>query len=156
MFDRRANEDEALRNWRVALEQCERKLAQPTCNYALPHVRRWIEDKQHLQLKIAEIEAKRAREHAPPALGMQAPEPAAEPALNARRLTATIESPSAARQMEVYLKSKGIGQTEFANLVGTTDRTLWKFRKTGKVRRDIFKAIAEAMGTTKEALLKTD
>lgn len=71
----------------------------------------------------------------------------------ARRLTATIQSPTAARQMEAYLESKGIGQTEFANQVGTTDRTLRTFRKTGKVRRDIFKAIAKAMGTTKEALL---
>jgi hypothetical protein len=72
----------------------------------------------------------------------------------ARRLTATIESPTAARRMEAYLTSNGIGQTEFANQVGTTDRTLRAFRKRGKVRRDIFEAIAEAMGTTKEALLK--
>jgi hypothetical protein len=58
--------------------------------------------------------------------------------------------------MEGYIKSTGIGQTEFANLARTTDRTLRAFRKTGKVRRDIFAAIAEAMGTTKEALLKPD
>jgi len=72
----------------------------------------------------------------------------------AGRLMATIQSPTAARRMEAYLRCCGIGQTEFANRVGTTDRTLRTFRKTGKVRRDIFEAIAKAMGTTKEALLK--
>jgi hypothetical protein len=70
-----------------------------------------------------------------------------------RRLTATIQSPPAAKRMEAYLKSKAIGQTEFATQVGTTDRTLRAFRKTGKVRRDIFEAIAKAMGMDKEALL---
>jgi len=154
MFDRqRALEDEALRKWKVALEQYERRLAQPTCNYALRHVRRWIEDKQHLELKIAEIQAKRARDDV---LLNQAQETAVQATPTAKRLAATIECPSAARRMEAYMKSKGIGLTEFANQVGTTDRTLRVFRKKGKVRRDIFKAIAEAMGTSKEALLKTD
>jgi hypothetical protein len=71
-----------------------------------------------------------------------------------RRLRATITSPSAARQMEAYLDANGIGQTEFAAKVGTTDRTLRAFRKTGKIRRDIFDQIAVAMGTTREILLK--
>ena len=78
MFDRRTNEDEALRNWRVALEQYKRMLEQPTCNHALPHVRRWIEDKQHLELKIAEVEAQRAREDALPVVIEQAQEPAVQ------------------------------------------------------------------------------
>jgi hypothetical protein len=56
--------------------------------------------------------------------------------------------------METYLKSKSIGQTDFAATVGTIDRTLRSFRKSGKVRRDIFKSIAKHMGTTMEALLK--
>jgi hypothetical protein len=75
VFDQRANEDEALRKWKVALEQYERMLAQANCNYALPHVRRWIEEKQHLQIKIAELEAKRAREDAIPVSNEEAPEP---------------------------------------------------------------------------------
>jgi hypothetical protein len=71
-----------------------------------------------------------------------------------RRLRSTIESPTAARKMEAYIISKGLGLTEFATEAGTTDRTLRNFRKTGKVRRDIFEAIAKAMGTTKDAFLK--
>lgn len=71
------------------------------------------------------------------------------------RLRATITSPIAARRMEAYI-TKGLGQTEFANQVGTTDRTLRSFRKSGKIRRDIFDAIAKAMGTTRDELLKPE
>ena len=77
-------------------------------------------------------------------------------AVPAKRLKATVTSPIAARRMEAYMVSKGIGQTEFAVQVGTTDRTLRTFRQKGKVRRDIFDAIAKAMGTTREALLKPE
>jgi hypothetical protein len=73
-----------------------------------------------------------------------------------KRLRGTITSPIAARRMEDYMESKGTGATEFAGLVGTTDRTLRAFRKTGKLRRDIFDAVANAMGTTREALLKPE
>jgi hypothetical protein len=72
-----------------------------------------------------------------------------------KRMPATITSPIAARRMESYMASKGIGQTEFAVQIGTTDRTLRTFSKTGKVRRDIFNCIAQAMGTTKAELLKS-
>jgi hypothetical protein len=71
-----------------------------------------------------------------------------------KRLGATINCPRAARKMEAYLETNGIGLTAFANQVGTTDRTLRSFRKTGKVKRSIFDDIAKAMGTTKEDLLK--
>jgi hypothetical protein len=70
-----------------------------------------------------------------------------------KRLRATVNSPIAARKMEKYLESRCIGLTDFAATVSTTDRTLRSFRKTGKVRRDIFESIAKHMGTTKEALL---
>jgi hypothetical protein len=69
------------------------------------------------------------------------------------RLPSVIHSPSAARKIEAYLKIHGIGLTDFAGAANTTDRTLRSFRKTGKVRRDIFESIAKAMGTTKEELL---
>jgi hypothetical protein len=70
-----------------------------------------------------------------------------------KRLSATVNSPIAARKLETYLDAKGIGLTDFASRVGTTDRTLRSFRKCGKVRRDIFESIAKHMGTTKEVLL---
>jgi hypothetical protein len=80
----------------------------------------------------------------------------ANPSAGRTRLQATVTSLDAAHCMEAYMQSKGIGQTEFAVQVGTTDRTLRSFRKTGKVRRDIFDAIAKAIGTTREALLKSE
>jgi hypothetical protein len=72
-----------------------------------------------------------------------------------KRLRSTVLSPVAARRMEHYMESHG-GQTDFANKVGTTDRTLRSFRKNGRIRRDIFEAIAGAMGTTPEELLKSE
>jgi hypothetical protein len=73
-----------------------------------------------------------------------------------RRLSLSVKSPIAARRMEAYLETHGIGQTEFACKVGTTDRTLREFRKTGKIRRNIFDQIVAEMGTTREALLKEE
>lgn len=71
----------------------------------------------------------------------------------AARLPGVIVSPPAARRMEKYLSAKNIGQTEFATRIGVTDRTLRAFRRSGRVRRDIFEAIAKGMGISKEDLL---
>jgi hypothetical protein len=71
-----------------------------------------------------------------------------------KRLSPTINSPKAARKLEAYLESNGIGVTEFATKALTTDRTIRSFRKTGRVKRDILENIARAMGVTKEVLLK--
>jgi hypothetical protein len=46
-----------------------------------------------------------------------------------------------------------LGYTEFAITVGTTDRTLRNFRRTGVIKRAIFIEIAKAMHTTREELL---
>ena len=70
------------------------------------------------------------------------------------RLAATVASLAAARRMEEYLEVNGIGQTEFAIRVGTTDRTLRRFRKSGKIRRSIFEVIAAQLGVSREELLK--
>lgn len=71
-----------------------------------------------------------------------------------RRLSGSVDCPWAARRMEAFLEENGIGPPEFAGRVKTTERTLRSFRRSGRIRREIFKAIAEAMGTTPEALLK--
>jgi DNA-binding Xre family transcriptional regulator len=76
------------------------------------------------------------------------------PADQKTRLKATITSVEAARRMNAYLDSKKIGLTEFATRVGITDRTLRSFRKTGKIRRDLFDSIAKEMGMTRDELLK--
>jgi hypothetical protein len=70
-----------------------------------------------------------------------------------KRLSATIYSPIAARKMEAFLEENGIGQTEFAIKIGTTDRTLRKFRTTGKIKRSIFDEIAKGMGISRDTLL---
>lgn len=53
-----------------------------------------------------------------------------------KRFSGTITSPSAARKLEAFIESKGIGFTEFATRANTTDRTIREFRKTGKVQLD--------------------
>lgn len=70
------------------------------------------------------------------------------------RLSSTITCPSAARKLEQFLTAKVISVPKFAEKAQTTDRTIRSFRKTGKVRRSIFENIANAMGITKEELLR--
>jgi hypothetical protein len=55
--------------------------------------------------------------------------------------------------MEAYIQAKGLGLTEFATQAQTTDRSLRRFRQTGKIRRDIFENIAKAMKITKKELI---
>ena len=71
-----------------------------------------------------------------------------------QRMSATIHAPSAARKMEVYMNAKGLDQTEFSIQAGTTDKTIRKFRQTGKIKRTILAGIAAAMGISREELLK--
>lgn len=71
-----------------------------------------------------------------------------------KRLSTQIDSPIAARRLEAYLESKLIRQTEFGIQVGTTDRTIRKFRETGRIGRDLFDKFAAAMGCTREELMK--
>ncbi len=78
---------------------------------------------------------------------------AKDAAPKALRLSSMIECPSAARKLEKFLGEKGISPAEFASRARTTDRTLRTFRKTGRVRRDIFGNIAKVMGTNTEKLL---
>lgn len=66
----------------------------------------------------------------------------------------SIGSQSAVRKLEAFVDARGMEWTEFAIKAGTTDRTLRKFRKTGRVKRAIFDDIAKAMGMTRQELLK--
>ena len=84
----------------------------------------------------------------------QAPETETTPKL--RRASATVTNQLAARRMQEYINSKGLGQEEFARAAQTTARTLLSFRKTGKVRRDIFDDIAKAMGLTRDQLMNPE
>jgi DNA-binding Xre family transcriptional regulator len=70
-----------------------------------------------------------------------------------KRFGSMVMSRSAVNKMEAYLESKGIGLTDFASSAGTTDRTLRRFRKTGRVRRDILRGVAQAMGLEIDDLL---
>ena len=70
-----------------------------------------------------------------------------------KRMPSTIGNLSAAERMEAFIKEQGVSLTEFATGIGITDRTLRTFRKTGKIRRTGFDAIAKAMGLTRDQLM---
>jgi hypothetical protein len=72
------------------------------------------------------------------------------------RLSGSTYSPMAAKRVESYIKTKGISVKNFAELAGTTDRTLRSFRKTGRIRTTSLPGIASAMGTTVEKLLEPE
>ncbi|MDR3773278.1 MAG: helix-turn-helix transcriptional regulator [Terracidiphilus sp.] len=67
-----------------------------------------------------------------------------------KRIGRSIHSDKAARRMEAYIQEKGITQTQFSVAVNADTKTLYRFRRTGKVEKSVAKRIAEAMGITLE------
>lgn len=63
-----------------------------------------------------------------------------------KRIARSIHSDKAARRMEAYIQDKGITQTQFSVTVDADIKTLYRFRRTGKVDKSVAKRIAEAMG----------
>lgn len=72
-----------------------------------------------------------------------------------KRLPSTIGSPGSVRRLDEFLLQKGFGVTEFSVLADVNERSVRKFRSGGKIRRDIFEAIAKAMKLTKDEFLKS-
>lgn len=74
----------------------------------------------------------------------------------ASRIKASIGTKAAARRMEKFVDEKFLGNMQkFATLAKTTDRTLRKFRATGRVKRSILYDIAKAMKIEPEELLSS-
>jgi hypothetical protein len=70
------------------------------------------------------------------------------------RLSCSVTSPVAARRLEDYLAINNMRLNEFVDKVGTSERTLRTFRKTGRVKVSLLDAIACEMGTTRQAIQK--
>jgi DNA-binding XRE family transcriptional regulator len=69
------------------------------------------------------------------------------------RVPRSIQSMSAVEKMERYREQMGLGQTEFAGRLGVDPKTLYKFRRTGKIDKKIAAVIANAIGITVEELI---
>ena len=67
-----------------------------------------------------------------------------------KRIGRSIHSEKAAQRMEAYIQDKGITQTQFSVAVNADTKTLYRFRRTGKVEKSVARRIAEAMGITLE------
>lgn len=72
-----------------------------------------------------------------------------------RRIPRSIQSKSAVKKLEDYLNNKGLSQTEFAVRINVDQKTLYRFRATGKVGKPVAQAIAQAMGITLEELVSS-
>lgn len=76
------------------------------------------------------------------------------PGMNAKRLPRSIGTVEAVAAAIKYMESKGLTETQFGNQFQSTDRTVRSFRKSGKMRRSTFEAMAKSMGLTIEELLR--
>lgn len=66
----------------------------------------------------------------------------------------SVGSPAAMSAVREYMQTKAMTLTTLGNQFGTTDRTLRRFLKDGKMRRANFEAMAKAIGVTPEQLLR--
>jgi len=88
-------------------------------------------------------------------LNPESPAPAApdKSATRAKtRLPGYVQSAAAAAKMDAYLRDNNILQRSFSIAVHCNERTLRRFRKTGKIRHDTLCAIAREMKMTVEQL----
>ena len=76
------------------------------------------------------------------------------PGTTAKRLPRSIGTPEAVNAAICYMESEGLMETQFGNQFQSTDRTLRNFRKSGKMRRSTFEAMAKSMGLTIAELLR--
>jgi len=88
------------------------------------------------------------------AAAMQAKKvPAPRPATK-KRVPRSISSMLAAEKMDQYRETIGLDQTQFAGKLQVDPKTLYKFRRTGKVDKRIAATIAKEMGISVEELLR--
>ena len=79
---------------------------------------------------------------------------ASRTAIAPKRLPRSIGTPESVNAAIAYMESKGLTETQFGNQFQSTDRTVRNFRKSGKMRRSTFEAMAKSMGLTIEQLLR--
>lgn len=70
-----------------------------------------------------------------------------------KRISRSIESKKAAQRLEAYIEDKGITQTDFSVAVNVDPKTLYRFRRSGKVAKSVAKRIAEEMSITLDQFL---
>jgi len=71
-----------------------------------------------------------------------------------KRMSRTLGSAEALRVVTEYLDQTKLTDTQFGNQFDTTDRTVRSFRRTGKMRRSNFEAMATSIGLTRDQLLR--
>ena len=70
-----------------------------------------------------------------------------------QRMSRSLGTPEAVQAVTQYLEHTQITDTQFGNQFQTTDKTVRKFLKSGRMRRSNFRDMASSMGLTTEQLL---
>ena len=71
-----------------------------------------------------------------------------------QRMSRSLGTPEAVQAVTQYLQYTQMTDTQFGNQFQTTDKTVRNFRRSGKVRRSTFEAMANSMGLTSDQLLR--
>lgn len=71
-----------------------------------------------------------------------------------RSVARSVGTQAAVDAVHDYIAAKVLTLTQFGNQFQTTDRTIRRFLKSGKMRRATFEAMAASIGVTPEQLLK--
>ena len=66
----------------------------------------------------------------------------------------SVDNKKAADRVREHIDKSGLTQTQFAGKAGMTDRTLRKFLKTGRIKRNKLDDIAKAINTSPTELLQ--
>lgn len=84
----------------------------------------------------------------------EASAPRASPEAGDSGFERSIGTPESVAAVREYVASRALTLTAFGNQFDTTDRTVRRFFKEGKIRRANFEAMAASMGLTAEELLQ--
>jgi hypothetical protein len=109
-----------------------------------------------MEEEVREMARIRVRQREQPQASGDSPLPTTKTAKASKRnrLSKTIKSDIAARRLEAFLDASPMEKTVFARNAGTTERTLLRFRRTGRINRQTLREISREMGTTLEELTK--
>jgi len=91
------------------------------------------------------------RRHTAAQSGVEPPQPVNS--AKKSRASAQVDCRPAAAFILQYINSKVMSLTDLAIKAQTTDRTLRRLRNEGKIRRDILKRLADAMGVSIDKLV---
>lgn len=106
-----------------------------------------------IDMASASLLMKAATPQTAPLIGSMPPRTLLTTPPKPKRLSAQVDCRPAAVLIDKYISSNAISLTELATKAQTTDRTLRRLRKDGKIHRDVLKRLAKAMNIGLDRLI---